>query len=329
MQSRPSAIKRASRGFSLVELLVVVAIISILAALLLPAIQSSRESSRRIACANNLKQIGLALQSHETFHGLLPIGAQTNVTFGVSWWVRVMPHLEEGSISERLDSIGPHCGSAVLHAGNGDAVDGIFIESMYCPSSPLPVFWRVGGRRVLMPSYVGVSGSSSHDGFPERRVSKCCLPESKGEISSGGVLVPNQAIRLRQVTDGTSKTLAIAECSDVAWNSKGIAYRIDGGFPNGWITGTTATGTPPNYAQAVGPPSWNITTVRYQPNVRRYNQPGIDDNRGANNPFASAHPGGVNAVHVDGAVTFLTDGIDLWLLKQLATRDDSAAPPDE
>jgi prepilin-type processing-associated H-X9-DG protein len=171
---------------------------------------------------------------------------------------------------------------------------------------------------------VGIAGATSHDGFPETRVNGCCLPESQGEISAGGVLVPNRPIRLRQVTDGTSTTLALGECSDYLFNSQGIARRIDAGFAYGWMTGTSATGTPPNYQPVPGQASWNLTTIRYQPNTRDFSLPGIDDNGGANNPLVSPHAGGANAFLLDGSVRFILEEIDLLLWKRMATRDDGA-----
>src|SRR4051812_43241892 len=65
----------APRGFTLIELLVVIAIIAVLIALLLPAVQAAREAARRAQCANNLKQIGLALHNYESSIGVFPIGA--------------------------------------------------------------------------------------------------------------------------------------------------------------------------------------------------------------------------------------------------------------
>jgi prepilin-type processing-associated H-X9-DG protein len=129
-------------------------------------------------------------------------------------------------------------------------------------------------------------------------------------------------VRAKKVTDGLSHTLVVGECSARALSATHGESRIDGAFPNGWITGTTATGTPPTYHSGIAPPSWNITTMRYPINLRNYDLPGIDDNRGANNPLASEHPGGAHVLLADGAVQFRVNSTSVQVLKQLSTRDD-------
>src|SRR6187549_3435843 len=99
---RSSALRRASalrNAFTLVELLVVIAIIGVLVSLLLPAVQSARESARRTQCNNNLKQIGLAIHSFEGVYGTFP-AATTRVEIdtwmhGPTWWVYTMPYMEQ------------------------------------------------------------------------------------------------------------------------------------------------------------------------------------------------------------------------------------------
>lgn len=309
-------------GFSLVELLVVVAIIGVVAALLLPAIQSAREAARRSSCGNNLRQIALAALNHESARKTLPVGASSGTPFGPSWWVEMLPFLELATTYDKLDRKSANAGYPLGNAQNALAANGLVLPAAICPSSPIPPFHKVGLSQIMMPSYVGIAGATSHDGFIEARVNTCCLPESQGEISGGGLLIPNAAIRLRKITDGISSTLFAGECSDYSFHSDGTQYRIDAGFPLGWLSGTAGKGLPPTFKPSPAPPCWNIVSIRYPPNEKRYDLPGIDDNRGANNPLVSAHASGVTAVFADGSQHFLTDDIDLMLLKRLATRDD-------
>ena len=91
---KASEVSRAlRRGFTLIELLVVMAIIAILAGLLLPAVQRARESANRISCANNLKQIGLAMHAYHNSYRALP--ASRYSTAGATWAVMIMPYLEQ------------------------------------------------------------------------------------------------------------------------------------------------------------------------------------------------------------------------------------------
>ena len=107
------------RGFTLVELLVVIAIIGILIALLLPAVQAAREAARRSQCANNLKQIGLALHNYHDTHKVFPPGNVSPATVsavgcfsgtsgssphpGAPWSVAILPFIEQGAIYDSLD----------------------------------------------------------------------------------------------------------------------------------------------------------------------------------------------------------------------------------
>jgi prepilin-type N-terminal cleavage/methylation domain-containing protein/prepilin-type processing-associated H-X9-DG protein len=85
------------RAFTLVEVLVVIAIIGLLVGLLLPAVQAARESARRVQCANNLKHIGLAVQSFHEAHNKTPPAYLTGVGHA-TWLVLIMPHIELGNI---------------------------------------------------------------------------------------------------------------------------------------------------------------------------------------------------------------------------------------
>ena len=313
--------QRRTIGFTIVELLVVVAIIGGLVALLLPAIQAVRDAARGSQCRNNLKQIGLSLLDYEAAQRTLPMGASQSGVAGHSWFVEILGGLEQPVVYAKFDRHGAGNGYALAHFRNGRLVDGLVIPSLLCPTSSLDPLLGVGQFRLMMPSYVGISGAvplSEH--FDEPRVNDCCSPTMDGKIAAGGVLIANALVRLSEVTDGTSFTMAAGEASDSAVHDGGVHFRIDGGHRPGWIMGTSGKGTPPHFHDGV--PTWNLTTIRYAPNTRRYLLPGVETDHGANNPLLSAHAGGVNALMVDGSVELISDQIDVLLLSRLGTRDD-------
>src|SRR6188508_3723218 len=94
----------ARTGFTLVEVLVVIAIIGILVAFLLPAIQAAREAARRTQCQNNLKQIGLAIQNHHDTRKQFPMGRNRFDQFAVSWAFFLLPYMEETAVYNSWNS---------------------------------------------------------------------------------------------------------------------------------------------------------------------------------------------------------------------------------
>jgi len=320
---------RERRGFTLVELLVVIAIIGVLVALLMPAIQAAREAARRATCQNNLKQIGLGLHNYTDAKKKLPVGVRTHPLVGFSWWVTVLPFIEETTVYERFD-----LRNGVLNAVNLGAANNVQISLMKCPSSSVPFQVTSFNTNVALPSYVGIAGSASSEDFPEQRVDACCsgaIPTNSGQISAGGMLIPNSAVGFN-IKDGTSKTMLVAETSEFAFDDTGKPRNIGGGNASGWLAGTSAVGTPPNYSarqlSTSVPPSttppqvFNIVTINYPLNTRTFPLPGVSESHGPNNPLTSPHAGGVYGVMADGSVRFLEDSMDLLTLRRIVTRDD-------
>src|SRR5882757_5338448 len=96
---------KLKRAFTLVELLVVIAIIGVLVALLLPAVQSARESARRTQCINNMKQVTLAVHNYaDTFRGTFPVG-EYSCCWG-TWLVALLPYVEQNSLYEKYQYFG-------------------------------------------------------------------------------------------------------------------------------------------------------------------------------------------------------------------------------
>lgn len=323
-------------AFTLIELLVVIAIIAILIALLLPAVQQAREAARRSQCKNNLKQIGLALHNYESTVNRFPIGASchdlrgTSAGVGLSWMVGLLPYVEQATLYNQVDMNATNNGAVSLPvsllSSNAALLNGVFVPVFNCPSTPLDVMKTATttGYSYQQASYVGISGATNEDGFPARWVSSCCILSIGGLISADGMLVPNQALKLSLVTDGTSNTIVVGECSNYALDSAKNRQRVDGSFPNSWHTGAGGIGVPPRYVNAavpnnpaLAPNAYNITTIRYPPNSS-YSQTGVRNDHGPNNPLTSAHTGGVQILMADGTVRLISENINLTALKALA-----------
>jgi prepilin-type N-terminal cleavage/methylation domain-containing protein/prepilin-type processing-associated H-X9-DG protein len=209
--SRDSTNRTASRGFTLVELLVVIAIIGVLVALLLPAIQAAREAARRTQCANNSKNIGLALLNYMDVKKRIPAGAPDHpgVPFGYTpkggtWVAEILPFMEMQALYDQFDFTASVTGHRA-DPGEPDAVNadllGIPIPILVCPSDDLSAFGGLGNGvfeagakadagggghfnnarvRQMGTWYVMSSGPTNFDGCPycpttpTPHPNKCC-----------------------------------------------------------------------------------------------------------------------------------------------------------
>ena len=322
------------RAFTLVELLVVIAIIGVLVALLLPAVQAAREAARRMSCQNNLKQLGLAMHNYESTHKNLPPGGQpakgTSNNYGVSWLALILPYMEQGSVYDKFDFQGigaaqtgvVYFNGSFGNAANGNLLRGKYIQSFWCPSSPLNK-WALksidppGPQGVMSPTYAGISGGTQHPdmSYITNKDSNADPHNATGILSKAGVLCSSQQIRMGQITDGTSNTIAAAEQSGWCFTSAGAKADCRSDFGHGFPMG------PSTYA--ANQRDWNITSVRYGVNVRSHNLTGIGDvYYGNNRPIQSAHPGGANVLFADGSVRLLIENTALQTLFDLCNRDD-------
>jgi len=191
----PMVTSGAPAGFTLVELLVVVTIIGALIGLLVPAVQAARESSRRTACANNLRQIGLALQSYHEAHQSFPPGgielaSRKRGGRQFAWCAFLLPQLDQMALYQAIDFERPYYDP----------------ENRTAAATPLPVF--------LCPSASGASdrladglGATDYGGIFGERITGPNEPPK-------GVMLYDRAISLAQVRDGASNTLVVSEDSE-------------------------------------------------------------------------------------------------------------------
>lgn len=203
--------RRAFTTLTLIEILVVCAIMMLLVALLLPAVHSVREAARRSACVNNLMQIGIALEHYETVHGSLPPGAVNdtrpikNIAAGYQfgWITQILPFIDRKAVHRQLNfSVG------VYDAANSTCRE-VLISSLLCPSDPTP---DRETDLVASSNYAGVH----HDS------------EAPIDITNNGTLFLNSAIRYDDIPDGTSQTVVVGE------------KRLFGG-EFGWAAGNRST----------------------------------------------------------------------------------------
>lgn len=323
-------------GFTLVEMLVVIAIIAILAALLLPAVQQAREAARRTECENHLKQIGIALAGYDSDWNSLPIGALHSLTHGLvaredrgtSFFVGLLPYVEEDNIYNQLDHAAAGGTGNVELAGNpnGSVFNGYTIPLLHCTSSPLPVLtdpMTEAPTGVMMPTYVGISGAATRNGGSNPDAESTYT----GIMASSGLLVPNRSFAIADAQDGASNTMVVAEQSDFAMASGGrVDLRSSNSF-GAWV-GSTGPGVPGDGSWFCRTfQTWNITTIRYPVNFldatgMSLGASGLGPLNGSNRPIQSAHTGGANVLLADGSVQFLSESMNFELLTSLANRND-------
>ena len=240
---------RAKRSaFTLVELLVVIAIIGILIALLLPAVQAAREAARRIQCASNFKQVGLAMHNYHTVSGSFPPGMLR--LRGFSWSAFILPYLEQNMVHEQID-FGDSYWSTPDNTTRWAGAKRI--NSYLCPSDPQ------GGELVSCCS----GGSVGSDPLEDARQTNMAGVADSDEWNVGtiwprplddvdGMMGGKRGCRISEVTDGTSHTLMIGEVTGKGRRNASCPLLVRVEHPRHPATASTASS--PSSA-ASGPPT--------------------------------------------------------------------------
>jgi prepilin-type N-terminal cleavage/methylation domain-containing protein/prepilin-type processing-associated H-X9-DG protein len=309
------------RGLTIVELLVVIAIIGVLIALLLPAVQSARESARRITCQNNMRQIALALQSYDGQHRCLPSlyngkflsrpRLASDEFFYHSWRSAILRELEETPIFESLNFMVP-----ATDPKNQISIN-YKIPVFICPAASnthttVPEIFNIVDPLVA----IGTAARSDYEAVGGVRVAP--LPPESADLSVvrfgawgepqndavTGQLIDYRKARFKDVSDGLSHTLLVGE---------------RGGRPDIYDRGRSEIPYPyegENSAPDCHQAAWAISTY-YWWLVFRHEQTVNETNRTGIYGF---HPGGANVTFGDGAVKFLGESISPSVLSAMATR---------
>jgi prepilin-type N-terminal cleavage/methylation domain-containing protein/prepilin-type processing-associated H-X9-DG protein len=349
--SAPSMLPRVDHrkpaGFTLVELLVVIAIIGTLVGLLLPAVQVARESARRSTCQNNIKQLALAVLSHESAKKVFPYGRGGPIssntysgvpytdsrpaygdtvdgvaypgTGGLSAYVPLLPYLEEASTFNKI-------GSTPVNLNDGSATSPYVrrIPQILCPSDPPTNDISVFGQSNYVFSY----GDKCDGLADDATVSLTAVNSNSGNALKAqgqrGLFGLNSATKSRQIIDGLSSTIAISECTrpsgsgntaingadaNTNWNTNNPS-NCKASYLGGW-SGSAAT------AIISRDRSMGTKWANGRFGFAGFNTI-LQPNYGACNAYThtgtqpprSRHGGGVLAAFADGSVTFISENID-------------------
>ncbi len=333
--------RRRPAAFTLVEVLTVVTILAILAALLLPAVQSVREASRRAQCTNNLRQLVLAAALYESARGCLPLGAESRAWpekpnfphqyFRWSALAHLAPFYEQEQLLCSLDLTVPLYTDLRPDAiaPQNKPIVALTLNLFLCPSD------RGGPVSPLFgpTNYAACTGTGAGGGTP---------------FGTDGLFFVNSAVRARNVSDGLSKTVAFSESILGA----GPTATRDGSTVDPATAYAFTLSAPLSDALCGSPMFWNYTDLRgfswangeYRTTLynhwRMPNDPTIDcigvvmNTTDKSRLYAgygwraarSRHSGGVNVALADNAVRFVDDSVDETVWRAAATRAGSDAP---
>jgi prepilin-type N-terminal cleavage/methylation domain-containing protein/prepilin-type processing-associated H-X9-DG protein len=321
-------VRMRRRGLTLLELLVAIAIIGILIALLLPAVQASREQARRMHCASNLRQMAVAMLNYEAAQRMLPPGA----CLGLSQHVAILPYLEQEELTQLADQLiaqrtqpGVIAPKQFLSA----QLSGTPILVFVCPSDPSS---RQIVRNVAGTSYAANTGTgllrSGFDGVFQR-----LDPESQEYVQG--------PVRVGDISDGTAQTIAFSEilaADDTDTPPQRVVYStvqkyiypsefddlceacLAGNYqqfppPNGPLIDRFYRGRPWTWGD-MGRTWYNHALPPGSPNCRN-----LSDTQKGIFSAASQHPGGVNSAYVDGHIDFTANVVDRNVWRAMGSRN--------
>ena len=312
----------------------VIAIIGILIALLLPAVQAAREAARRLHCSNNLKQIALAVLNYESAYKVYPAGIRSrrvNTSGGIArfsdatglsgpWSVVILPFLGDAPRYAQFVP-GPGYAGTAAETSVNNSLQFAANPSFQCPSDPNL------SAKLTTSNYMAVGGGGIDNlGRPNDQVWVRSDPSCCGSrvMFNNGMFYVNSAVRTKHVSDGTSHVYLLAETKYQVTQSGVLAfsqtypgydgeyYSWAGSLRAGNVSSDCCTSTT-TIAHAVDAINYanEDPTQTFMPDV-------------VTRAFGSYHPGGCHVAMVDGSVQFLSEEMDINVYRTLAARADGA-----
>lgn len=290
---------RPRRAFTLIELMVVIAIVVVLFGLLVPAVQRVREAANRASCKNNLKQFGLAYSNYQATRGALPPLAITDPARPTGWGVFILAYLDQEALAGRYNYAAPFYDQA------NQAVIRTRLKISQCPSAPTRSDTQDPYTATIPigPNQSISWEASPADYTPLRAVGVVLV--SSGYCSNNtppadltAALVPDYRRSLNDITDGTSNTILLAEVAGrpqlwQAGRNSGALVDVNSTGFGGWGDGFSV----PTFFSSSNDGTQTPGTC----GINCSNALGL----------YSFHTGGANTVFVDGSVHFIRKDLDL------------------
>lgn len=335
-------------GFTLIELLVVIAIIGIMMSMLFPAVQQVREAANRMACANKVRQFGLAAMNYESAHKKLPPGAVFHQ--GTGWHYFIMDYIELNTVYKTMDvSDGLYSSAGELddtfndttNYPNNVAAVSTYYDIFRCPSDPTPENISSSSIDERVPcSYLAVASGNAVDDWELEYDDGFSYPDpDEVRALRSGVMAPTEVIlpdpsdptmalnsavltrtRIRDIQDGTSHTLMFGEC---------IFFNADGGgtflaFDHWYVGSPNNDGTScADESEFLGSTAAPFNYFHRFQDLSVITSSSSDEYQFLELSFGSWHAGdGLNFCKADGSTQFVAAFLDDVLRQNLGMKAD-------